>query len=222
VTTTREFNVRLQRRAKRAGITVTPRMAEQFDAYFRLLALWNRKINLTALPLEEVADVTLDRLFIEPLVAVREIPQEATSLIDLGSGGGSPAIPMKIALPAIRLVMVEAKTRKSAFLREVTRHLQLTDSIVETSRFEGLLARPDLHEAMDIATLRAVRVDARVFTIVQAFLKPQGRLLLFRSMSGPGQPAVNPPLEWISTHPLLDSLSNHLVVFRKSALPLAR
>lgn len=220
MTTTREFNVRLQRRARRAGVVVNAETAARFDAYFRLLQLWNRKINLTALPLDDAPDSTLDRLFVEPLVALREIPPLSTTLIDIGTGGGSPAIPIKIARTGLKLLMVEAKTRKSAFLREVVRQLQLTDATVETSRFEELLARPELHEAMDVATIRAVRVEAKMLTVVQAFLRPRGIVLLFRSESGSARPNVTPPLELVSSHPLVDSLGSQLVILRKSAFPL--
>lgn len=128
---------------------------------------------------------------------------------------------MKIALPQVALTMVEAKTRKSAFLREVVRQLQLSDTAVETARFEELLARPDLHEAHDVATIRAVRIETRVLTTIQAFLKPLGTMLWF-SRAGPDKPLVTPPLEWIASHPLVDSLGSRIVILTKSALPIAR
>lgn len=220
--TPREFQSRLLRRARRVGVTILPETAAKLEAYYRLLQLWNRKINLTALPLDEAPDETLDRLLIEPLLAVRHVPAETPKVIDLGTGGGSPAIPIKVALPGVTLTMVEAKTRKSAFLREVVRQLQLTDSTVETSRFEELLARPDLHEAKDVATVRAVRIETRVLMTIQAFLKPMGTLMLFKSATGPEKPVVTPPLEWIATYPLVDTLGSRLVVLRKLAIPQLR
>jgi 16S rRNA (guanine527-N7)-methyltransferase len=220
--TTREFSSKVQRRARRAGLTLTADTLAQFEAYFRLLQLWNRKINLTALPLDEPADETFDRLFIEPVLALRAVPAQAERLIDLGSGGGSPVVPMKVAAPRLTVTMVEAKTRKSAFLREVVRQLNLVGVTVETSRFEELLARPELHESMDVATIRAVRVEARVLTVVQAFLKPMGTILLFKGAEGSDRLLVTPPLEWIATHPLVDALGSRLVVLRKSALPAFR
>jgi 16S rRNA (guanine527-N7)-methyltransferase len=78
-------------------------------------------------------------------------------MIDIGSGGGSPAIPMALAMASIRLLMVESKTRKSVFLREAIRAVALQGADVAASRFEELLARADLHEAHDILTIRAVR-----------------------------------------------------------------
>ena len=123
---------------------------------------------------------------------------------------------MKLAAPHTRLLMVEAKARKSAFLREAVRQLELQSTSVETSRYEELLARPDLHEAADAVSVRAVRVEARVLISLQAFLTPGGRLLLFRGPSGPDEPnAVVPPLHWAATHPLMESLRSRLTILMK-------
>jgi len=216
--TSREFHERLRRRARRAGLQVGPEVAQALEAYVRLLARWNARINLTALPVEEPGDETMDRLIVEPLVAARHLPGPDAVVIDIGSGGGSPAIPMKLATPGLRLRMVESKTRKSAFLLEAIRHLALADTAVETVRFEELLARPDLHDAHDVATLRAVRVESRVLMNLQAFLKPGGRLFLFRGPSASEErTVVHPPLAWEATYPIGDLFSSRLVVVRKTA-----
>ena len=214
--TSREFQDRLTRRAKRAGATLAPDLAAGLEAYFRLLETWNRKINLTGLNLTEAAPETLDRLLIEPLVAARHIPASASRMLDVGSGGGSPAIPIALAVPSIRLLMVESKTRKSVFLREAIRAVGLRDADVAASRFEELLARPELHEAHDVVTIRAVRVETRVLSNLQAFLKPRGLLLLFRGATAadPSE-TIPPPLVWSATFPLLESLRSRLIVLEK-------
>jgi len=214
--TSREFQDRLSRRARRAGAPLTPELGGRLESYFRLLETWNRKINLTGLNLTEGAPETLDRLLIEPLVAARHIPSGARRMLDVGSGGGSPAIPMALATPAIQLLMVESKTRKSVFLREAIRAVELAGADVAASRFEELLARPDLHEAHDIVTIRAVRVEPRVLSNLQAFLKPRGLLFLFRGTTAadPSE-TVPPPLTWSATYPLLESLRSRLVILEK-------
>lgn len=137
-------------------------------------------------------------------------------MLDIGSGGGSPAIPLKLAVPSIQLLMVESKTRKSAFLREAIRLLALVNATVETARAEDLLTRPELHEALDIVTVRAVRIEQRLLTKVQAFLRLGGRILLFRSAGGAEvPPLVGPPLVYESTFPLVESLQSRLIVLRK-------
>ena len=217
--TSREFRERLGRRARRVGLAVPTSLRESLEGYYRLLALWNARINLTALDLETAADEAIDRLLIEPLLAARLLPGPSCVMLDIGSGGGSPAIPLKLAAPASRLTMVEAKTRKSAFLREAIRQLGLADTQVETTRFEELLARPALHEAADVVTVRAVRVESRVLMGLQAFLRPGGDLFLFRGPSGHDLPApLTPPLVWQGTYPLVDSSKSRLVVVRKTVV----
>ena len=217
--TSREFKDRLSRRARRAGVTLAPDLAEQLEVYYRLLATWNTKINLTGLKLSEISPDALDRLLIEPVVAAKYVLSGSSRMLDVGSGGGSPAIPLALALPNTRLLMVESKTRKSVFLREAVRALDMNGTEVVTTRFEELLARPDLHEAHDLVTIRAVRVEARVLGTLQAFAKPGGQIFLFRG-SGHSDPSesVTPPLAWKATYPLIESLRSRLVVLEKRAV----
>ena len=211
----RDFRTRLTRRAAKAGVSMPDELAARLIAYYELLSRWNRKINLTSL---ENPDEAIDRLLLEPLIAVRFLPATAVRLMDVGSGGGSPAIPLKLAAPAITLSMVEVKTRKSAFLREAIRQLELERTVVETSRYEELLARPELHEAFEVVSMRAVRIESSTLGTLQAFLKPWGLFLLFRGPSGPTvPPAVVPPLEWKATVPLVESLQSRLSVVAKRA-----
>ena len=209
----RDFRSRLLRRGRRAGVSVDAPLADALTAYYELLSRWNRKINLTSIT---QPDEAVDWLLLEPLLAARHLPPAPLSLVDVGSGGGSPAIPMKLARPDLALTMVESKARKSAFLREAVRQLSLTGTAVENARYEELLARPELHEAADVVSLRAVRVEARVLMGLQAFLRPGGRFLLFRSVVKPDAPAtVPPPLVWLGTHPLVESLRSCLVIIEK-------
>jgi 16S rRNA (guanine527-N7)-methyltransferase len=214
--TSREFRDRVTRRAKRAGVNLVPETAVRLETYYRLLENWNRKINLTGLNLSEATPDTLDRLLIEPLVAARHVGVGATKMLDVGSGGGSPAIPMALALPSIQLLMVESKTRKSVFLREAIRALELRGADVAASRFEELLARPALHEGHDLVTIRAVRIEPRVLSSLQAFVRPRGAIFLFRgaTTADPSE-TIPPPLAWSATYPLLESLRSRLVVLEK-------
>jgi 16S rRNA (guanine527-N7)-methyltransferase len=214
----REFRERLKRRAKAANISLEPSLVEQLETYYQLLTKWNAKINLTAFRLlPEGEEGAIDRLLIEPVVAARYIPENARTLLDAGSGGGSPAIPLKLASRNLHLRMVEVKTRKAVFLREAVRELGLHDAEVETARFEELLPRPELHEALDLVSVRAVRVEARTLLTLQAFLKPGGKLMLFRSSSKntlEDSPPV--PLSWLATYPLVDALHSKVVILAKT------
>jgi 16S rRNA (guanine527-N7)-methyltransferase len=223
--TPREFGERLAKRARRANVALDPQAADALGAYYRLLEFWNEKVNLTAFSLKDAPDEAIDRLLIEPLVAARHLHgiQEhgrqlgaQPRLLDIGSGGGSPAIPLKIAIPSLRVLMVESKTRKSAFLREAIRHLNLADASVETVRAEDLLTRPELHETQDLVSVRAVRMEQKLLTSIQAFLRLGGRILLFRTSTGTDTPPlVAPPLVYEATWTLVESLRSRLVVLRK-------
>ena len=134
---------RIARRARNVGIDLTPSLVDGLETYFLELARWNRKINLTAFQLDDDgSDEAVDRLLIEPVAAARHIPGNAKSLLDIGSGGGSPAVPMKLARPDLSLTMVEVKVRKSVFLRQVARLLQLTKTEVETPASRSCLRGP--------------------------------------------------------------------------------
>ena len=214
--TSREFQDRLGRRARRARLTIRQELGTRLEVYYRLLAAWNRKINLSGLELGEAGPDALDRLLIEPLVAAKHIAGGTRRVIDIGSGGGSPAIPIALSMPETSLLMVEAKTRKSVFLREAIRTLELRQCDVVTARFEELLANPALHETHDLLTIRAVRVEPRVLMGLQAFVRPGGQVFLFRTGTGNGIPiSLTPPLAWKATHPLLESKASRLVVLEK-------
>jgi 16S rRNA G527 N7-methylase RsmG len=122
---------------------------------------------------------------------------------------------MKLACPQVSFALVEAKTRKCAFLREAGRQLGV-DLRVETARFEMLLTLPEFHEAFDVCTLRAVRVEPKVLLGLQAFLKPGGQFLLFRGPVGTEvQTAVTPLLVPKGIYPLVESFQSRLMVLEK-------
>ena len=184
----------MKRRAKAAGISLDTPLVEKLETYYLLLTKWNAKINLTAFRLvPEGEESAIDRLLIEPVAAARYVPENARTLLDAGSGGGSPAIPLKLASANLHLRMVEVKTRKAVFLREAVRELGLKDAEVETTRFEELLPRAELHEALDLVSIRAVRVETRTLLTLQAFLKTGGKLLLFRGSSKTDLEDAPPP-----------------------------
>ena len=205
---------KLARRAQKAGVSLAPTVAEGLATYFELLQKWNRRVSLTALPVEDAGDEAIDRLLIEPALAAKSLPSPESSIIDIGSGGGSPAIPLKLAAPGTSLRMVESKTRKAAFLREATRVLGLDRTEVDAVRFEELLARPELHDTVDVVTLRAVKVEAKTLAALQSFLKLGGLLFLFGTSAKPGTQAT-PQLTAMNTQVLLKQWGSQLQILQK-------
>ncbi len=208
-----QIREKLARRALKAGLALPEAVLEGLTAYFELLRKWDKRVSLTALSVDQVGEEAIDRLLVEPAIAAKHLSKTA-KVIDIGSGGGSPAIPLKLVVPGISMQMVESKTRKAAFLREAVRQLRLLDTKVHSARFEELLANPELHESSDVVTLRAVKVDAKTLVAVQSFLKRGGLVFLITTNS---KLDVVPTLQLSVevNHALLPALGSRLQVLRK-------
>jgi 16S rRNA (guanine527-N7)-methyltransferase len=203
--TSREFRDRVVRRARRIDLTVPGDVLAPLEQYFELLRRWNAKINLTALPLQGLTDVTIDRLLLEPIAAARHL-REAKTWVDLGSGGGSPAIPLKLVRTEGTLIMVESKTRKAAFLKEAVRVLSLNDATVENVRFEEFAAAEPRAQNVDLVTVRAVRTDSALFLTAARLLRDRGQLALF---GGDSQPRAS-GFRFDRTEPLIPGAPSYL------------
>ncbi len=173
------FRELLRQRAGTADVSLSPAIEDKLAEYFRLLAHWNTRINLTSLPLEPPTAQSIDRLCIEPLTAAALVKPRVSIWFDLGSGGGSPAIPLQLVNPAQRLIMVESKERKAAFLREAIRELPVAGAEVEVSRIEEVAADPHNAGIADLITVRAVRMEASLIGWIQTLLRFGGQAVLF-------------------------------------------
>jgi 16S rRNA (guanine527-N7)-methyltransferase len=162
----------LRERGRIHAVVLPDPLVPKLVAYYSLLMRWNERMNLTSLKDPEQA---IDRLLLEPVKAGQNVAR-GRALVDLGSGGGSPAIPLALASGARSLVMIESKARKAAFLREAARHVGLAGK-VECARFEDVL--PGMQKAIDLVSIRAVRVDEELLELVRPTLAPGGEALLF-------------------------------------------
>ena len=198
---------RLRARAASLGIPLESITADRLVAYYELLVRWNRTINLTGLTDPEEA---LDRLIVEPLMAARHL-QVRPSLMDIGSGGGSPAIPLALALDAISLRLVESNQRKSAFLREAVRHLGLTSAAVSTVRVEELSSDT---APSTLISIRAVRPEEDLFRRLRAFLAPDGTIALLTSVRATVSPMAG--LALTATLPLIESRGSVVQLFKST------
>ena len=172
----RSFRAALLRAAGDLGLALDPDQADALQIHYRLLREWGRKINLTGLKDEESI---LRRHFLEPIAAAGLIGGPGR-LVDLGSGNGFPAVPLRVLRSGLELVLVEASERKSAFLWAVLRELGLKGARVETRR---VARREDLADLLPCRylTLRAVRGRDFLQGGSGAILEPEGRALFFVS-----------------------------------------
>jgi 16S rRNA (guanine527-N7)-methyltransferase len=214
--TSREFQARLSERAKEAGLDIPPSLAPRLEAYFFLLAKWNRTINLSGMPLDDPSREAIDRLLIEPLLASRHTSQ-AARMIDIGSGGGSPAIPMALAVAPTQLTLVESRGRKAVFLAEAGRVAGVEGVHVVNARYEALLGESHQQARYDLLTIRAVRISRNVLDSLQAFLRPQGTMMVFTRLDA--SDTLEPPasLRLTARHSLSPLLGSGLLVLEATA-----
>jgi len=170
------FRAHLLEGAGSLGRNLTEAEMAAFEAHFRLLREWGRGMNLTGLK-DEAAIVR--RHFLEPL-AVADILEDAGRLIDLGSGNGFPAIPLKVLRPGLDLVLVESSEKKSAFLWAVLRRIAAQNARVETRRVGNVRDLADLLPCRYL-TLRAVRARDLLKGDGGSILSPGGKALFFVS-----------------------------------------
>ena len=216
------LSARIQSRFEQLRLSVSSSEIDQLAAYFGLLTKWNKTVNLTAVSLDPPSDEAIERILIEPVVAAAKLSKSNGLLVDLGSGGGSPAIPLRIMSPAMRLVMIESKTRKSAFLREAVRQLNLAGAEVLTTRFEDAVAEPGQAGTASWVSVRAVRADRAFWDSVDALAAPDGRVLWFRSAADPiDRSDFSPPFDVDSQEPFPNLQSGELVVLARSTWNIA-
>ena len=122
--------------------------------------------------------VAWDKLILGSLV-VMEVHQFQGSerVADVGSGGGFPGIPLKLAMPELRIVLVESDQRKAAFLRDAVEALDLTDVEVEARRAEELGRDPRHREAYDVVVTRAAAKAPVAAEYCLPLVRPGGTLL---------------------------------------------
>jgi 16S rRNA (guanine527-N7)-methyltransferase len=148
---------RLKSGAKNLGLELTPAQLEQFNAYHRGLVDWNRRVNLTAITGYEEVQIKhfLDALTVT-LAWQRAISNADFRLIDVGTGAGVPGIPLKIAFPDIKLVLLEATAKKADFLHYITHKLKMDDIEIVVGRAEDVAHQAQYREGFDLVLSRAV------------------------------------------------------------------
>jgi len=160
------------------GVALDDTAVKRFSTYLDLLQQWGKKINLTSrLDAEEV----LVYHFLDSLAGAPVISGSPNCrMVDLGTGAGFPALPLKFALPGIRVLLVESVRKKVSFCQEVIRTTGVTDVEARWGRGEELGTKPEYHHAFDWAISRAVGPAADIAHLALPFLAAGGRVLLYK------------------------------------------
>jgi 16S rRNA (guanine527-N7)-methyltransferase len=150
-----------------------------FAAYHRELLLWNQRINLVS---ERASREIVIRHFLDSLTAVPWIARPEGLLIDIGSGGGFPGIPLQIVLPGLQATLVESSRKKTSFLSHIIRTLALDNMTVIRERIEVLIGERACASQFDTVISRAAFKLPELLRMASFFLKPDGLLI---AMKGP-------------------------------------
>lgn len=150
-------------------------MTDVLDLYKRELLRWNKKINLIGPEVE----ANLDDHVAEALEAARILRPER-QVLDFGSGGGLPAVPMAIVSRESRFHLVESDKRKWAFLKQIVRACKL-DAVVYGERLDRVLGSLPRSLRFSLVTSRAVGKPQKWLPSLAAYMEPGGRAALFQS-----------------------------------------
>ncbi len=143
----------LAEHAREFGVDLTSAQLDAFEMYYRALVEWNARFNLTTI-IER--DQVIIKHFLDSLSVAPTLPSSAASIIDIGSGAGFPGLPLKIALPPLRVTVMDSTGKKVVFLKHVIAALNLREITALHARAEELARQPAQREKYDAAVARAV------------------------------------------------------------------
>jgi 16S rRNA (guanine527-N7)-methyltransferase len=138
--------------ARKLGIEIDESAAAQFSIHALELVKWSRKINLTSIT--HPRDIAVKH-FLDSLAPVEIIPENAR-LLDIGSGGGFPGIPLKILKPSLSVLLIDSVRKKTNFLKHVLRTLKLERIEARQVRAENLPEDPAFSNSFDVVISRAL------------------------------------------------------------------
>ena len=142
----------------------------KLEIYLYLLSRWSKKVSLVS---RQDWPVLATKHLRQALMMVPVVASSPRRLVmDLGSGAGFPAIPLKIALPDSYFMLVESRRKRAYFLREVVRSVGLDRIEVVNDRIENLDP-----VGADLVTARAVASPDKLLDLVRRHLSPHGWIL---------------------------------------------
>lgn len=213
------------------GIELDDSDAQRLGHYLALLLAANQTMNLTAItdPMDAWLRHIADALTLVPVLS--ELPESA-SVVDIGSGGGVPGLPLAIAMPNLRFTLLEATGKKTAFLREAVSRLRLTNVAVALARAEdagrtrpgqraaAVANAPGLRETFDAATARAVGKLAVLVELAIPLLKVGGLAAFIKGQKADEElaQAANALKTLHATHAgTIDTPTGKVIVLEKTA-----
>ncbi|AMB99345.1 16S rRNA (guanine(527)-N(7))-methyltransferase RsmG [Aerococcus urinaehominis] len=161
------------------GINLNSQQMAQFDSYYQLLVSWNEKMNLTAITDRD--EVYLKHFYDSLTLAFHHDLSQPLRLVDVGSGAGFPAIPLKIAFPNLEVTIVDSLNKRINFLNTAIAELELKNCQAFHDRAETFGQNNDYRASFDLATARAVAKLAVLAEFCLPLVKKGGSFIAMKA-----------------------------------------
>jgi 16S rRNA (guanine(527)-N(7))-methyltransferase RsmG len=164
--------------------------AGQLDAFLMLLEKWNRRVNLTSSSrAEDLVPLVEESLWAAQVYRQRKRGERGWKHLDIGTGSGFPAVPLKIVNPSLQLTLLESRERKAFFLERVARDLCLEGVQVHCRRLSDYLSGADAAAEWDTVSWKAIRLQTGDW---ERLLQRAARRTEFWVFHGEDLPVMNP------------------------------